>query len=794
MARAAHPATLLRDFGGYAAWVATSLPLLRPHLLQLAFPLWVATFLDVLACTDADAAAVATADLPAPDLAAAAAAAATSSTSAHPRGAAGFSNSLAAARYVVEAYAPQFGGGVGSSEVTSALALITLPEQLLGAPVPATAADRRAALSTLPSRVAAAGRVVGGPGESGGTGALSDAFSGVSGGGGSSGVATTTAATTPAPAPAAAAAVLARFLDPRTRYHVAVPAVALTMTLDALARAGALSLLAALNERVVVDVADTPLTAAAATTGALAPGARPGFLPSFVGPEVLAGVARTAEVATARGVAPPAGGPDTVRWGVPSLLVRSGSGASATAHLRSFAGGGDVGTIPWPDYFSTAYGRALLTGAPASVPPTAAAAAAAAASDDGGSGSTSAWSSGSLSTVSARVPGDVVTAAAGRELVPSGANGGAARIVAAATDAGALLAWVTLSAAAVCAPAPPPPHADADALTLTLMAPRLARAGAGYTCVAVSQCGQFLLAGTTGGEVALFSVAAQVAGAAAAARAALGVGGAAPPARPPPRPSTTMEPLAVYPHASGAAPVWSVAFCPLTPKVFASAGRDGTAKLWSTAAAAPQLVFAGHSGDVEVVAFHPNGMYLVTGGADGGVRVWDAVTSDLLRLCVGHATRVTAVAVVPSGRFLVSGDAGGDVRVWDVPTGAPCAILRGHARGARLTSLTLHPAGRLLATGDATGRVCVWNMLLAVRDAGSVDAAVALVQSRVAPALSTLTQPVAVAALDSGAVLVLLPGTPVPAAAPDPHPHKSALGLVAAAAITPLLCITAAAT
>ena len=55
----------------------------------------------------------------------------------------------------------------------------------------------------------------------------------------------------------------------------------------------------------------------------------------------------------------------------------------------------------------------------------------------------------------------------------------------------------------------------------------------------------------------------------------------------------------------------------------ASAGRDGTVRVWDAATGQETLTFTGHTGEVWSVAFSRDGRRLASASADGTVKVWD---------------------------------------------------------------------------------------------------------------------------------------------------------------------------
>jgi sterol desaturase/sphingolipid hydroxylase (fatty acid hydroxylase superfamily) len=179
----------------------------------------------------------------------------------------------------------------------------------------------------------------------------------------------------------------------------------------------------------------------------------------------------------------------------------------------------------------------------------------------------------------------------------------------------------------------------------------------------------------------------------------------------------------------------------------ASAGEDGTVRIWDGPSGQERLTLTGHTRPVRGVAISADGSWVVSAGYDQTVRVWDARTGQPRRLLRGHTGGILAVAMSADGQRLVSGGADFTARVWDaaagraefVFNGPPAAVLgvavsadgqrvvasRGRvvmvydAAAGRECTLSGHsdlvygvaisPDGRCIVSGSCDGTVKLWD-------------------------------------------------------------------------------------
>lgn len=174
----------------------------------------------------------------------------------------------------------------------------------------------------------------------------------------------------------------------------------------------------------------------------------------------------------------------------------------------------------------------------------------------------------------------------------------------------------------------------------------------------------------------------------------------------------------------------SIAFSPNGRRIITGSNGPHIAKVWDAENGRELFTLKGYNYTLATmsVAFSPNGRRIVTGNPpEAMATVWDADDGSELFTLEGHTGKVMSVAFALDGRRIVTGASDNTAKVWNAETGRELLTLRGHSA----TSVAFSPDGRRIVTGSWDKTAKIWDAdngreLLVLKGHGSRINAVAV--------------------------------------------------------------------
>jgi len=159
--------------------------------------------------------------------------------------------------------------------------------------------------------------------------------------------------------------------------------------------------------------------------------------------------------------------------------------------------------------------------------------------------------------------------------------------------------------------------------------------------------------------------------------------------------------------------VQSVAFSPDGKSLLSGSGeygetRDYSARLWDVATGKELRRFEGHTSELTSVAFSPDGLYALTGSGDDTARLWNLSTGQEARRFEGYSQSIRAIALSTDNHYLLTGSGDNSARLWDNSSGSVVQVFRARTEGV-VTSVAFSPDSRFVLTGSSDGTARLWN-------------------------------------------------------------------------------------
>ncbi|HIK13405.1 MAG TPA: AAA-like domain-containing protein [Oscillatoriaceae cyanobacterium M33_DOE_052] len=149
----------------------------------------------------------------------------------------------------------------------------------------------------------------------------------------------------------------------------------------------------------------------------------------------------------------------------------------------------------------------------------------------------------------------------------------------------------------------------------------------------------------------------------------------------------------------------------------ATAGSDQTAKLWNltrgaNSSSTPRQTLTGHTDSVYSVSFSPDGQHLATASNDNTAKIWNLNQeandrATLLHTLESHTSSVRNVAWSPDSQLLATASYDQTVKIWS-QDGVLRDTLKGHSAPAY--SVSFSPNGSYIATASVDETVRLWSL------------------------------------------------------------------------------------
>ena len=144
---------------------------------------------------------------------------------------------------------------------------------------------------------------------------------------------------------------------------------------------------------------------------------------------------------------------------------------------------------------------------------------------------------------------------------------------------------------------------------------------------------------------------------------------------------------------------------------------DVTPRIWDAITWQQLFTLEGHrlqeqsfNRGVFAVHFSPDGQRLATAGADGTVRIWDADGGDLLMTLVGHDGWVIRLDYSPDGKLLATAGNDRTIKVWDAVNGKMLLTTGNAPASGGYWGLAFSPDGSRLAAGGSSQEIDLWQL------------------------------------------------------------------------------------
>ena len=123
-----------------------------------------------------------------------------------------------------------------------------------------------------------------------------------------------------------------------------------------------------------------------------------------------------------------------------------------------------------------------------------------------------------------------------------------------------------------------------------------------------------------------------------------------------------------------------------------------------------------HKGNVNDIAFSPDGKYFASVGGDGTLRLWNSEGKEI-KVWWGDNARLLQMSFSPDGKLIALADENGMIKLWSVPQERIVKSFTGEktTKGYfgyqnQVTCLNFSPDGKIIVSASSNGVIKLWNL------------------------------------------------------------------------------------
>ena len=146
---------------------------------------------------------------------------------------------------------------------------------------------------------------------------------------------------------------------------------------------------------------------------------------------------------------------------------------------------------------------------------------------------------------------------------------------------------------------------------------------------------------------------------------------------------------------------------------YANSNFDETAKLWHIERDEEIHSFDGYTNQVNAIEFSPDGKNALIGNQDHTAKLWNVETGEEIHSFEGHSSPISAVTFSPNGRYALTGEIGSWttrnvlVKLWKIQTYKEIRSFDGHS--SSIQAMAFSSDGKYILTGSTDRKVKLWE-------------------------------------------------------------------------------------